>query len=302
MQRDIALQQQSQAQLLEPIILRQSGLEKVFIPGEGDPAVAAQRADLERQIAEARRNIQNTRGNLPAAFAASRSIAGLEQRLASLPQTTPGRFEIRETSSAKLKREQEESLIGLRGDLERLTIDRSTKALKGELPIDEGLLRDLASREKLTRETLLRQLGPGFETSTPGIEALREFETFRSSTLDRARRGDIQQILPQTQRLGLSQQLPADAFIGTLGSPFNAFGGAAQGFGALQAPFQRQRDQQFASSQAAFQANRGRGAGIGSLLGTVGGIIAAPFTGGLSVAAGGALGGALGGGIGGLFD
>jgi hypothetical protein len=82
-------------------------------------------------------------------------------------------------------------LGGQSAEIQRLAGQRTLAALKGELPMDPALMRDLAEREQLTREGLRRQLGTGFETSTPGSEALQDWETTRFETLDKARRNDM---------------------------------------------------------------------------------------------------------------
>jgi len=88
-----------------------------------------------------------------------------------------------------------------RDEIQRLQEERSLAALKGELPTDPALLRDLNERETLTRERLRRQLGTGFEATTAGSESLGEFEESRAMTLDAARRAD----LTLAEQLGLNR-------------------------------------------------------------------------------------------------
>ena len=88
-------------------------------------------------------------------------------------------------------------------EIQRLQQERSLAALRGELPQDPALLRDLQEREALTRESLRRQLGGGgYATSTAGSEALGRFEEARAMTLDAARRND----LTMAESLGLARQ------------------------------------------------------------------------------------------------
>ena len=72
------------------------------------------------------------------------------------------------TSLAKRDDPQEE----LREELETGLLERSLAALKGELPVSPALEQELASEEETLRNRLRAQFGPGFETSSPGIEAL----------------------------------------------------------------------------------------------------------------------------------
>lgn len=82
---------------------------------------------------------------------------------------------------------------GLRNEVEEQLLERQLTALRGDLPIAPGLLRDLREQEQTLRESLIRQLGAGFETSSPGIEALANFNLRRNEILEAARRGDIAQ-------------------------------------------------------------------------------------------------------------
>lgn len=87
-------------------------------------------------------------------------------------------------------------------EIQRLEEERSLAALRGELPPDPALMRDLAERESLTREGLRRQLGGGYATTTAGSEALGRFEEARGMELDAARRRD----LTLAEQLGLARQ------------------------------------------------------------------------------------------------
>ena len=79
---------------------------------------------------------------------------------------------------------------------------RSLAALRGELPTDPTPLRELGTQEATLRETLRKQLGPGFETSTPGMEALQKFREGRFGLIEGSRRGE----LTLAESLGLARQ------------------------------------------------------------------------------------------------
>ena len=70
-----------------------------------------------------------------------------------------------------------------------LTQQRQIAALKGELPVSPALEADIASQEKTLREGLSRRLGTGWETTTPGIQALSEFQKRSGLLREEARRG-----------------------------------------------------------------------------------------------------------------
>ena len=53
---------------------------------------------------------------------------------------------------------------------------RQDAALKGEVPISPALEKELAKKRSALTESLARKLGPNWETSTSGIQALRAFD------------------------------------------------------------------------------------------------------------------------------
>lgn len=150
------------------------------------------------------------------------------RRLGSRPRLER---KIEETPQFKAERRQ-------RGKIEGLILDRQMRALQGRLPIDAGLLRDLKKQETGTRERLFQQLGPDYETSTPGIEVLGEFKRLRQGALDLARRGDISQMSalaqygqPRFEPTPLGSSLALDApFAEAYGGLAGRFGSAVQGY------------------------------------------------------------------------
>lgn len=96
----------------------------------------------------------------------------------------------RERSLADL--EEQAAARGANAEVEGLIRQRTLAALKGELPVNPALLRELGEGEENLRSQLMKQLGTGFETSTPGIEALANFHQRKSELLEAARRGDLQ--------------------------------------------------------------------------------------------------------------
>lgn len=168
----------------------------------------------------------------------------------------------------------EDPLDPLREDIERATLERTQAALEGNLPVSPALERDIEVGETELRSSLLKQLGTGFETSTPGIEALDKF--FRSSEEIReaARTGDLtlaSQLSLQREQQGQSniddliRQISGVSNIGA--SSIQQGLGVAQGFGAAAAPTQ----------QANLASQTARTSTLGSLfgaLGTAGGITA----------------------------
>jgi hypothetical protein len=76
-------------------------------------------------------------------------------------------------------------------EIAKIFRERTLKSLKGELEIDPGLTRMIGDEEKTLRDTLQKQLGAGYETSTPGIEALADFAKRKEETLYGAARGEM---------------------------------------------------------------------------------------------------------------
>jgi len=162
----------------------------------------------------------------------------------------------------------------LRDDIERGFLERTNAALQGELPINPALTRSLEDEEVFLRERLLKDLGPGFETGTPGIEALGDFFERKESILEGARRDD----LSLAESLGLAREGSNQARIDT---QFNrAFGVSNEvaalssnlprgGFAGVASLFADDRSRQL---QANIQNANNRSATLGSIFGAVGSV------------------------------
>lgn len=159
-----------------------------------------------------------------------------------------------------------------RKEVESLLLDRSLAALKGELPVDPGLEEGLTQQEQQLRDRLSSQLGPGYETSTAGIQTMGEF--FRTSEILRegARTGQ----LTLAEQLGITREQQNQATRAgqqdvlrqsSIGDPLTfagAFGQTARGFGQAQVPFIQQRQMELDASKAnAANSTAMFGAGIG---------------------------------------
>ena len=75
--------------------------------------------------------------------------------------------------------------------VEQASAERSLAALQGRLPVNPALMKQMEQQDTQLNETLRRQLGPGYETSTPGIQALSEWQERKAAILEGARRGDL---------------------------------------------------------------------------------------------------------------
>ena len=164
----------------------------------------------------------------------------------------------------------------LREEIETGFLERTRAAQRGELPVNPALLRDLKTGRETLRESLRKQLGPGFETSTPGIEALGRFGETETNVLESARRGDLTTAEALgLQRQGGNQQL-IDSLLGRTGGLAARDAPIAAGFGATAAGFSnplnfllqdraQQNQANIASSQSRSQVIAGIAGGAGQL-------------------------------------
>ena len=74
-------------------------------------------------------------------------------------------------------------------NIAKQTAELNLKALKGELPVSPALEANLQKQKQLLQETLSRQLGPNWQSTTPGIQAMNEFEKNAELLREEARRG-----------------------------------------------------------------------------------------------------------------
>lgn len=102
-----------------------------------------------------------------------------------------------------------------RQDYENELLEHQRKALAGELPVDPTLERTLSEGEAQLRAQLQSQLGTGYETSTPGIQALAEFSRRAAEARSNVAHGQLtsgQQLLAtQTE---MNQRMRGQAYGG----------------------------------------------------------------------------------------
>lgn len=163
-------------------------------------------------------------------------------------------------------------LDNMKKQLESELTKRSLDALHGDLPVSPGLERDLKLADQTLRERLGSQLGPGYETSTPGMEALSK----QSESANVLREGARTAQLTLAEQLGItreqqnqfSQQSAQDILRqSAVGDPLTfagAFGQTAAGYGKAQEPYIQQRQMQLQASIANQQSKTSMfGAGLG---------------------------------------
>lgn len=168
------------------------------------------------------------------------------------------------------KVETEES--GQQKEIAKIFRERTLKSLKGELEIDPGLTRMIGDEEKTLRDSLRKQLGEGYETSTPGIEALADFAKRKEETLYSAARGEQslgQQMGIQREQATAGattaslQQLIAGAnFSQPSGDPFGAASQMAAGLRGERLTQDQLRQQAAAANQQGWGTAIGTGIGL----------------------------------------
>jgi hypothetical protein len=239
--------------------------------------IAAKTSDQKRRIAtqmgEKVAEIKQLRSGGEAGGANAQQIADIDSQISQLQSTAgdiTGFEEI--TDPAQAKRDEAEGLL----------LDRELAALKGELPIDPGLLKDLDKRDQAFENELRTRFG-GDLTSSPALEAIQAAKDSRSTILDQARRGDLSLASQlQLQQGAFNQATTQTGISNALGitgssNPFaSQFGAGASGFGTAQQGFQFDRSQQFAARKF----NASQPSPFGQIAGAIAGAGIGAFTGG----------------------
>lgn len=176
-----------------------------------------------------------------------------------------------------------------RKEIDAMLRGRTLAALKGELPVDPGLERQLKEGRTTLEEQLRMQLGSGYATSTPGIQALSEFDKRATELRTSAQTGQLTlaEQLGQARQAGLTNTaqmaIPgmelADRFkssnfgniMGLRGSGWQGvqgLSGVAQGYNNPLSMYQNQRGMQMQANMANAQSANQRFGVFGSLFGT----------------------------------
>jgi len=170
-------------------------------------------------------------------------------------------------------------------DLSKLASQRSMQALKGELPLSQAVEQEIAKQGQQLNDYMSRKLGPNWRQTTPGVQALAEFNAKANALREEQQYGRLGALegINQAQAGLLGGMRGASAGYAT--SPFAWSQGLMSGAGAAQQPWMFDRQMQMQAQLANQQSKSGMMAGLGSLLGT--GLMAgASYFGGPAAAAG----------------
>lgn len=184
------------------------------------------------------------------------------------------------------------------GELTKGFQERQLAAMRGELPVDPGLMIDLQRQDRMNQQSLASQFGQGGGGSTGAMQAQDVFAARKNAILEGARRGD----LTLAEQLGASSQMQQTALMqramqgagsglqmqqGLLGNMFSGVNSAVQ----AQQPGLAQQQMGLNASMRNAQNQSSMMGGLLSLGGSLG---AAAMTGGMSGFGSSALGSLFG--------
>jgi len=276
LQRDLMEQQLRQYNLLAPFLYEQMGLT----PRYGDPtqALTGYRAPDGSIITPEKYEALKRGDGLPR-FVRNLfkdAIGGMLDKFEPVYEDRAGQI----IGFDKIESEEDR----LRAEIERGLLERSLKALRGELDVSPMLERELGEREMTLREALMRQLGPGFETSSPGIEALTKNTTLATELREAARRGELTLAEQLSLARGADRRSEGAYFMGGV----SGIPGMSPNFAGLATAFQSPisnffNDRQLRAQVSAQNASR---PSFGSTLGSIVGMGVGSMMGGFGTAIG----------------
>lgn len=130
-------------------------------------------------------------------------IQGIEEARAREQATTPFILAMLGKQAGFIPRfDQQGNVVGLdpveateaeqrQKEIQKGFEERTLAGLAGEIEIDPLVTREYDFAREDLKESLLKQLGPGYETSTPGQAGLERFESGRLATLGQLARGEL---------------------------------------------------------------------------------------------------------------
>jgi hypothetical protein len=173
------MQNQALTEKMAPLLEKSMGIKQVS-PTAVDPADEARIRQLESDIAA-----QDAKGGEWSAEELAAQKARLSEKSALDNKYASSYAQMSDQEYYDSLSPANKSLY----DIQKLQSDRQLKALKGELDVDPALEKQIAQEYSKMSESLSQRLGQGWETSTPGIQALDSFNQ-RAELLRAAQRKD----------------------------------------------------------------------------------------------------------------
>jgi hypothetical protein len=187
-------------------------------------------------------------------------------------------------------------------DLGMLQYNRLNDAYNGNLGISPALEADLAKQQAVLEQTLAQKLGPNWATSTPGIQAINEFQKQAGLVREEARRSMLnegQGLL--LQNLGYQQGVKQQQLSNLVNIPSARYqANLSSGQELLNSSIAKDNYYNSYKASQSGGVSKGTGAASGALMGAATGAYVGSVVPGIGTAIG-AIGGGLIGGIGGLL-
>ena len=167
-----------------------------------------------------------------------------------------------ESSGIEINPETGEYQRVAKDELTQLIEDRALQAARGELELSPLAVQQFDEQEAQIRENLSRRLGPNWEQTTPGIQAMKSFRERRGLLEEEMRRGEISASTGLLgQREGLTSGLGGQN-ISNMQGAYGGYGATAGQYSRLLQPYQYQRGLQFQANKQTAQNNAQREAGM----------------------------------------
>lgn len=258
-QRDMLSKQLREQNLMAPLLFQKAGITPQYADTS---AQQSERLDTIRRLAEV--------GGLPD-YRGDESDPAFKEAVARAQQTPEGQDLLKKIQGLDQRilspeivgyQEQPNPLEAQSKEIQGRLNERTLAALKGQLPVNPALLTQLGQEQTYLNDVFRKQLGPGFETSTPYLEAMGKFQKNRSDILEGSRRGDLTMAealsLARDQNAQNRQNQYLAQLTGINQLPFgtaNAFSGNLGGYQNVLAQMAAQRKGEFGSSVLQWQAD-----------------------------------------------
>lgn len=253
-------QERAETEAFKPLLYKQMGLREVA--RDLSPEQLARKSVIEGELSKWRAAPQSDSW---LGKPVSSRIQALETELAGIPRTSLEEIPWEERLASMSPQER----AGY--ELNALYLQRQRDAMEGKLPVSPAMEAELTQQRSDIEANLSRRLGSNWQQSTPGIQAMGEFNKRAGLLREETRRGQISSgegLLGA--RMGLLQGQQGQFYNQAKGFPVNNM---TQQYGQAMAPYQDYRNMQYqASAQDA--ANRtGLIAGAGATAATIAVII-----------------------------
>ncbi len=162
---------------------------------------------------------------------------------------------IRDEAGELRKMTEDERIAGM-SELERkqyditgLELERQEMALKGEIPLTEATEQRYGEERTQFEETMSRKLGPAWQTSTPGIQAEKAFESRWGLLKEAERYGQMDRgTQAVTSQFSLLKGTQAGQYQQYATAPQRRLG-LISGMGGMYQPYQYQRSMEYEAAQ-----------------------------------------------------